>query len=419
MMAATPEQLERHERRLERLIAAVPYLLLLISTTLAVLTGPQDWGDRLVALGLAAAAAVWMWLMSVRRTPGPTYVIGLIVLIALLSIHDTWFASFFAFTGYLHSWQYLRGSWRFVGVTATAAISITAYMGGPPEPNPPAILTYLFFIAAIVALVGVFSFLGDVTSERSTERKNMVAQLQETIQENAGLHAQLLLQAREAGILDERQRMAREIHDTLAQGLAGIVTQLQAARRAGESGATEVWLGHVDNATRLARESLDEARRSVAAITPGQLESAHLPEAIATVASEWADLSGVRVEVSTTGTARPLHPEVEVTLLRIAQEALSNIAKHASASRVGITLSYMDDVITLDVRDDGAGFEPVRARDRGGYGLTSMHQRANRLAGTVEIESEPGSGTAISATIPATTGVPPRVPPRPEEGTRA
>lgn len=407
-MAATPEQLERHERQLERLIAAVPYLLLLISTTLTVLTGPQDWGDRLVALGLAAAAATWMWVMSARRTPGPTYVIGLIALIAVLSVQSTWFASFFAFAGYLHSWQYLRGNWRFVGVTATAAISITAYMGGPPELNPPAILTYLFFIAAIVALVGVFSFLGDVTSERSAERKNMVAQLQETIQENAGLHAQLLLQAREAGILDERQRMAREIHDTLAQGLAGIVTQLQAAVRAGESGETETWRGHVDNATRLARESLDEARRSVAAITPGQLESAHLPEAIATVASDWADLNDVQVEVSTTGTARALHPEVEVTLLRIAQEALSNVAKHAAASRVGLTLSYMDDQIALDVRDDGAGFEPVRARDGGGYGLTSMQQRANRLAGSVEIESEPGAGTAISATIPASDHTSPR-----------
>ncbi|MEF3403505.1 sensor histidine kinase [Agromyces sp. CCNWLW203] len=414
-MAATPEQLDRHERQLDRLIAAVPYLLLVVSTTLAVLTGPQDWADRFTALGLAAAAAAWMWVMSVRRAPGPAYIIGLVVLIALLCIQDTWFASFFAFTGYLHSWQYLRGNWRFVGVTATAAISITAYMGGPPEPNPAAILTYLFFIAAIVALVGVFSFLGDVTSERSSERKKMVARLEETIQENAGLHAQLLVQAREAGILDERQRMAREIHDTLAQGLAGIVTQLQAAVRADESGATEAWRGHVDNATRLARESLDEARRSVSAITPGQLESAQLPEAIAAVAADWADLNAVRVEVSTTGTARTLHPEVEVTLLRIAQEALANVAKHAGASRVGLTLSYMDDRITLDVRDDGIGFEPSHAGAGGGYGLTSMSQRASRLAGSVEIESEPGNGTAISATIPASESLLPRT----EEGSDA
>jgi signal transduction histidine kinase len=123
--------------------------------------------------------------------------------------------------------------------------------------------------------------------------------------------------------------------------------------------------------------------------------------------------------VAATGDPRPLHPEVEVTLLRVAQEALTNVAKHASASNAWVTLSYMEDVVTLDVRDDGAGFAcpgPGQAdgadqADRtgradstgqaGGFGLIAMRQRVTRLAGQLEIESEPGAGTVVSASLPA------------------
>ena len=128
--------------------------------------------------------------------------------------------------------------------------------------------------------------------------------------------------------------------------------------------------------------------------------------------ARWSATSGVAGEVETTGDARALHPEVEVTLLRVAQEALANVAKHAGASRAGVTLSYMEDVVSLDVRDDGAGFVPPagpaatgHARTGspagGGFGLIAMRQRVSRLAGQLEIESEPGAGTAVSASLPA------------------
>jgi signal transduction histidine kinase len=407
-------RLDRWERQLDRMMPAVPHLLLAISTALSWATGDPSWADRLTTLGLAGLAAAWIWVMT-SLNPGWTerrplmagYLVGLLVLIAVLNTRGIWFAAFFAFTGYLHSWRYLPGRWRFAGVTATAAISIAAYTGGLPEPTLSGILTYLFFVGAVVCLVGLFSFVGDVTAERSAERQRMVARLEEALHENAGLHAQLLVQAREAGVLDERQRIAREIHDTLAQGLTGIVAQLQAAAHAQEAGNdTATWRRHVDQATRLARQSLAEARRSVHAIGPAPLESASLPDALAQVAADWCGLHAVPAESATTGTARPLHPEVEATLLRIAQEALANVAKHAHASRVALTLSYMDDLVTLDVRDDGAGFDPARAADGGGFGLTSMRQRVTRLAGTLEIESEPGAGTAISAAVPAVPATP-------------
>ena len=127
-------------------------------------------------------------------------------------------------------------------------------------------------------------------------------------------------------------------------------------------------------------------------------------EALAEIVDRWSAINGLPAELTVTGSARPLHPEIEVTLLRTAQEALANAAKHAAASRVALTLSYMEDVVTLDVRDDGVGFDPVPAAAptaNGGFGLTAMRQRIGRLAGALEIESEPGAGTAISASVPA------------------
>jgi ABC-type sugar transport system ATPase subunit len=147
--------------------------------------------------------------------------------------------------------------------------------------------------------------------------------------------------------------------------------------------------GKLDERQRMARESLSEARRTVQAVGPEPLKQRALCDAMADVVERWSELHGVKAEVTTTGTVRPLHPEVEVALLRTAQEALANVAKHAAASRVGLTLSYLADLVTLDIRDDG------------GFGLTVMRQRVARLAGTLEIESEPGAGTAVFAGVPA------------------
>ena len=157
--------------------------------------------------------------------------------------------------------------------------------------------------------------------------------------------------------------MAREIHDTLAQGLTGIITQLQAAEQAaGRPGRAGT--AHFDAATRLARESLSEARRSVEALRPEPLETGRLSEALADVAGRWSALHGIPVQVTTTGTARPMPPEAEFALLRTAQEALANVARHAQATRVGVTLSYMEYEVALDVRDDGRGFDLPRPAPR-------------------------------------------------------
>ncbi|MCG5213992.1 sensor histidine kinase [Streptosporangium sp. KLBMP 9127] len=397
--------------RLAKGLAVVPYALLGISLGLSLLLDDDPWTVRLGTFGLVLLTAAWMlWMLTLHpRWAGDqrkmaVYIAGLVVLVAVLGLRSVWFAGFFSFIGYMHSWALLRGRWRIAGVTTTAVGAVTGYFGGLPGPHLATILSFLLFVVAIVVLVAMFSFVGELANDQSARRQRMVdqlaetnARLEETMRENAGLQAQLLLQAREAGVTDERQRMAREIHDTLAQGLAGIITQVQAASRAADD--PPEWRRHLDNAALMARESLAQARRSVQAVGPVELESARLPEALSEVARRWEETNDVRIELATTGSARPLHPEVEVTLLRVAQEALTNVGKHAGATRVGVTVSYMEDVVTLDVRDDGAGFTP--GAKSGGFGMTSMRQRVTRLAGTLAVESEPGAGTAVSATVPA------------------
>ncbi len=136
---------------------------------------------------------------------------------------------------------------------------------------------------------------------------------------------------------------------------------------------------------------------------PAPLEAATLPDALREVAREWSERTAVPAEVTVTGDAITLDPEIEVTLLRTAQEALANVAKHAQAGRARITLSYMGDEVALDVHDDGVGFDVGRPADASGagFGLHGMRQRVARVAGSLAIESEPGHGTAISARVPA------------------
>jgi signal transduction histidine kinase len=390
-----------------------PHVLLGISVTLAVLT-ERPWRGLAVTLGVAAAAAAWSaWWVTLHpgwaRRPVlmRVYFTGLIAVSAVLIARTPWFA-FFAFTGVMAALYLFHGAWRYAGVAAAAVLVAICQAGGYRRPDPGYVVVIVVLAAVQSALYLAFGLAGEKGDERLRRRGQMIAELaeanrrlEETLAEKAGLQAQLLTQAREAGISAERQRMAREIHDTLAQGLTGIITQLQAAQQA--AGEQAEWRRHLDAAAALARRGLADARRSVTAMRPQALEHARLPEALAEEAARWSAITGVKAEVTTTGGARPLHPEIEVTLLRAAQEALANVGKHADASRVALTLSYMEDVVTLDVRDDGRGFPPVPASTgrSGGFGLEAMRQRLGSVAGTLEIESGPGAGTALCASVPA------------------
>jgi signal transduction histidine kinase len=355
------------------------YALLALSTVLALAVPMDDTHQSApVTLALAGAAALWL-LWTVRGVPRQPvlYYVVLLALVVALVWANSWYSVFGAI-GFGQALGLLPPRWIAVGFGAQTAL--TVLVQGPAAPG------WVVLVNVIVPMVWAGVAVG-----RQTEKHQRISEeLAAALAENTGLHEQLLVQAREAGVLDERQRMAREIHDTLAQGLAGIITQLQAAEQTGDA-------THVAKATRLARESLAQARRSVRALRPEPLEDNRLVDAVAELAEGWSRDSGVPVAVSTEGRPRPVTPDREVALFRVAQEALANVAKHAGASRVGVTLSYLDDQVVLDVRDDGSGL--AAGRD-GGFGLTVMRQRMDGVGGALAIESEPGAGTAISASVP-------------------
>lgn len=381
--------LDTWERRLATVAHVIPYFVLTVTTAMYSIFTAHSVPERWFTYGVVAFGYAWMlWWFTLH--PGwrtrvelmAVFVAGMVVFYAVLGMREHWFGAV-SYAVYIYASELLRGRWMFLAVATTAVLATLSLFGGypPPEERPAFWLLLLIFVGVACA----FTFIGHVTAEQARLRK-------EVLEENTGLQAQLLVQAHEAGVQDERQRMAGEIHDTLAQGLAGIVTQLSAA-------TPSDWEHRVSTAVSLARANLDEARRSVSALRPPALDSAALPEALGEVASGWSSMHGVPVSVTLTGSARAMHPEVEVALLRTAQEALANVAKHAFASRVGLTLSYMEDVVTLDVRDDGVGFDLGVASS--GFGLTAMRHRVHRLAGALAVESEPGQGTAISARVPA------------------
>lgn len=270
----------------------------------------------------------------------------------------------------------------------------------------------LVFLLPLIAPGGTRVGLLVVASRRRRRLPRSTVRACLTIGAQAGLvleNLRLVEEARragrQAGVLRERQRMAHEIHDTLAQGFISIVTNLEAAE-----GTLPPDLGqsrhYLDQARLTARESLTEARRLVWALRPEPLESASLPEALERLVERWSGESGIAASVTVTGRPRPLSPEIEATLFRTAQEALANVRKHAGASRVALTLSYMGNCVALDARDDGMGFDPlrtateVRERTSGGFGLKGMRERLEQAGGSFSVESAPGEGTTLAVELP-------------------
>jgi len=207
---------------------------------------------------------------------------------------------------------------------------------------------------------------------------------------------------REVVVLEERNRMAREIHDTLAQGFTGIVLQLEAAEQASEEIPAEV-PGHLTKAKKLARESLQEARRSVWNLLPQALEERPVDVALHEEVRRFAAEGREQASFSLSGTRRGLAADNQAALLRICQESLTNIRKHAGATEVKVALAFHPDAVCLTIQDNGVGFdaESVEGADRrSGVGLTSMKQRAHLFRGTFAMRSEKGKGTLVEVRIP-------------------
>ena len=376
------------------------YGLLVAATGLA--AADVDGGDRRVAIVVfAAALAVWYWHAVVRSRgalgAGPRALISLAVAAALwaslLVLHSLFLLLMFnAYHLACSAPVPARRALPRIAAVSALVVAAESVRGGGLD------ALELVFYAAVTLALWLFVAMTQAIHEQSEARRRLIAQLEAT-------RGELAESERRAGELAERQRLAREIHDTLAQGFASIVTVYEAAR-AEVGSRPEVALRRLEEVGRTARASLAEARRVVSALRPEALEHATLAGALDAIVHDFSAETGIDTRRTVDGEPRDLNPEAEAALLRVAQEALANARKHARASRVTVTLTYLDDSARLDVRDDGVGFDSESAAGArngwpgGGFGLTSMRERLEGQGGTLTIESAPAAGTAIAAVLP-------------------
>ncbi len=289
----------------------------------------------------------------------------------------------------------LPARWGPATVAATAGAAIAGFAWHEGALSAPMVVG-----PVLGAAVAVVTVLGYQALYRESEARRRL------IDELTAARADLAAAEHTSGVLAERERLAREIHDTLAQGLSSIQLLLRAAERAlpEQPGSA---LDHVQQARQAAVGNLAEARRFVRDWTPPDLEVAgSLPAALEHLCATTAASSGLAVHAHLSGVPVQLPATYESALLRIGQAALANAVQHGRASRIELTLSYMGTDVALDVVDDGSGFDPDGLALPGqgpggtGFGLAAMRARTRSLGGRLVVESAPGEGAAVAVTLP-------------------
>ncbi|MGZ2355773.1 sensor histidine kinase [Streptomyces sp. 372A] len=357
--------------------------------------GPHPGAATAVAAALAAVYVAGAAAPSVqpgtRAGAGWLAVLGVLWAALLVLSPD---ALWVAFPLYFLQLHLLPTRWGLPAVAVTAVAAIASFLLHGQAVTPGTFIGPLLGAAVAVATV-----LGYEALFRESERRR------ELIDELVATRAELAEAERAAGTLAERERLAREIHDTLAQGLSSIQLLLRAAERALPGDAPAA--AHVHRAREAAQDNLAEARRFVRALTPPDLANGSLTAALERLSAR-STTPALTVRFAVSGSPVELPTPYEVALLRTAQSALANTVRHAGAGRAEITLSFMDTSVSLDVVDDGRGFAQdapaAGATESGGFGLPAMRSRARSLGGTLSVESAPGQGTAVALTLPLPVG---------------
>jgi signal transduction histidine kinase len=247
--------------------------------------------------------------------------------------------------------------------------------------------------------------LGSITL-RSTQHRNYTPEeleLARALAHQATLAIQLTRLAAQGckqAILEERNRMARDIHDSLAQAFTGIILQLEAAKRKIAATQPEAAQNCLSRARSLAASGLSEARRSVRALRPEALESDDLPSALYYIVEQMSWNTDVKITLQIDGTPRPIPIDVEINLLRIGQEALTNAVRHADAQNIRLNLLFEPEAVHLQIRDDGRGFQPQVQLTNGGFGLIGMQERSRQIGAQLRLVSSIGRGTEAIVTVP-------------------
>ncbi len=379
---------------LDPIALSMLFVGLAVSITLFVVEAPVvdiRWAPVMVVLTLAAAAWRAYLLVgtpdvSVRRAGFWPALLAGCLLVMISPVYGL-----YVFLGYVEAPLIARGFERSAAMIVTAASCALAQIGGPRSSlwSWP---IYVLFLAVNVGIASLIMLLERQRERMTRDLERTVAELRSSDERNSRLQGQLLLHARDAGVQEERARLSREIHDTVAQSLVGIITQLEASSDVAAPDHTI----RVERAASTAREALGEARRAVRAMASPRLDEDELPGALVRLVQQIAEGSSIDARFAVDGQPAPTPHDAE--LLRVCQEGLSNVVKHSAASKVMVTLCYLTDEVRLDVRDDGRGFDPQAVRS--GNGLPGIKQRLANLGGNLELEASEGGGCALSAAVP-------------------
>jgi signal transduction histidine kinase len=375
------------------------YFALIWLATLAFVlgTGQPGWPVRLTAAALLLPLIplyVWVGRPLLRGDPPPErkallYLLAMTALFlpSAILVGETRVMTFALVP---QCFMTLRMRWA---ITLVAVINVVPVVGWallwwPGEQE--VFFNGLFAVVSLVFSVAVGTWVIRII-DQSQERAALIAELDASRHEISRLSAA-------HGALAERERMAREIHDTLAQGFTSVLMLIQAVEAELDDDVPQA-RRHLALMDETARQNLAEARALVAGAAPADLDGSSLPDALRRLAAR----HGATLEV--TGPVRQLPAAPEVVALRACQEALSNARKHAgSSASVGIALAYRDDTLTVSVRDDGCGFDP--GAPSAGYGLAGLRARATEVGGTARIRSTPGDGTTVTVRLPVAPAPP-------------
>ncbi|MEW9872137.1 sensor histidine kinase [Arthrobacter sp. HS15c] len=341
--------------------------------------------DNVLVLGLAGAVFALYAVIAVLARQGRPWAVWMLVFVAVwaaLVIAAPSFA-WCSFAIFFLCRTAFRGAVGYVAAGATAAATAVGLFRLSDG-------TDLAMLLGPLAVGAMLTLIYDRIEHDAAEQRRLHAEV-------SLAQGQLAASERRAGTIAERERVSREIHDTVTQGLASSLLLLEAADRS--------WPGHaarqeLTQATELLRRNLAETRSLVHELAAPGLEASPLPEALHQAAAQYVPQARLLV----TGEPRAVPAEVRHALLRVVQSASANVQQHAHATTTTLTLGFLPDSVTLDIYDDGTGFDPLAAAppsDAGGYGLRAMRQRVEQLGGVFSVESSPGEGTVVAAQLPA------------------
>ncbi|MCP3801512.1 sensor histidine kinase [Allokutzneria sp. A3M-2-11 16] len=349
--------------------------------------------NQIMAIFLLIALGVWYAVTGAEMIGVEPGRLGYVYLAGAvpLTLAILWFTPagvLVLFVLYPHVWMMLPTRWA-AATTVTTVCAVGAIMV-IREGFSPASVLLVAGITAVCLLLGLGLGLWITRIIRqSAGRAATLAELEAT-------RAELAEVSHDAGVLAERERLAREIHDTLAQGFTSMVMMLQALEPEidDDRDAAQRRRAQLEE---IARGNLAEARSLVALLTPTHLEAAPLAEAVERLVAQVGRELGITATMLLSGEQRPLPTNHEVVLLRGTQEALANVRKHSGASSVSVELSYEEDRVTLEVCDNGKGFDGTT---QDGFGLAGMRARVTQVGGTMQLAAPSGGGASLLVDLP-------------------